>query len=240
MYVNRKVTLTMLKNILDSYELKFPLVAKPIDGTQGYGVSLDIGDVNELHSIIIALQNKGRRNIIIEEQVSGENYRILVLNGKVVDILRRDLAAVNGDGMHTLAQLIQLRNRKQRLRKLEPTHNINHAFIKNQGIPTPNTVVPKGKTVYITNIANYHNGCNTYHVPLSHVHPKNMQLFVRVNSLLGLNLSGIDYMAQDITKAYDKDKHHVIEVNSGPDMEVHKMALPKKDIPGKFVNQLFD
>ena len=236
--INRLVTEEKLKELLLSYNLKYPLVLKPVNGTQGYGITLNINDFNTLFYNVTKLQETNQK-VIIEEQAAGTNYRILVLNGLIIDILRRELAYVIGDGKKTLYQLIQDRNHKQKLNNLYPTHNINYEYLKKQGGFTNESVVPKNKKINITNVANFHNGCNTYHVPLNTIHPDNLKLFIKINKVLKLNLSGIDYMANDISKPYYNDNHIVIEVNSGPDMKVHQMALPKENVALKFVDNLF-
>lgn len=237
--LNKIISKDDLSTMIENYNLQFPLVVKPVDGTQGYGVHLNITDIENLFNITQKLQNSRRKNLIIEEQVFGDNYRIMVFNGKIIDILRRELASVTGDGKSSIQKLIDNRNILQKKKNLHITHNISYNYIKSQCNLDINDILPKNKTLYITNIANFHNGCNSYHVRFKDVHPENLKLFKKINKILGLSLSGIDYMANDISLPYYKDNHHVIEVNSGPDMKIHTMAMPLQDIQQKFVNNIF-
>ena len=104
--LNKSLSKDYLSIITETYNLEFPLVVKPVDGTQGYGVYLNITDTENLYNIIQKLQNSNRKNLIIEEQVFGDNYRIMVFNGKIIDILRRELASVTGDGKSSIQKLI--------------------------------------------------------------------------------------------------------------------------------------
>lgn len=237
-------TLDECTRILRAYGVRFPAVVKPIDGTQGYGVHLNVRDCKEVVKIVHKLRAVGRKRIIVEEQVTGENYRVFVYNGRVFDIVQRELASVVGDGRHTLDQLIQERNRRQRAQKLFATHNVNWTYIHEQvpSVPEarlPKFVVPQGKRILITNIANFHNGCNVRRIPLDQVTPRTKAHFVKVNRVLGLQMSGIDYMSKDI-RSMAPNAGWVIEVNAGPDLKIHQDALPRDErLTGRFVRGLF-
>ena len=150
------------------------------------------------------LYGQGRTRIIVEVQVTGENYRILVYNGKIIDIVHRELASVVGDGSQTIKQLIDQRNHRQRAQKLYPTRNVNWTYIHEQ-IPSksvsqlPTFVVPRGTRLFITNIGKFRNGCNTHRIPLDRIPKQTKQQFVKINKVLGLQMSGIDYISKDIS-----------------------------------------
>lgn len=244
-YVNRPYTTAQLDALLHEHHVPFPVVVKPVDGTQGYGVHLNVRSVEEIQTVCQRLRkNNPNRKIIVEEQVDGANYRIMVLRGEVFDVLKRRLASVTGDGVHTLKQLIDTRNRKQKQHKRHPTHNVNWTYIREQleHETGPDTVLPKDTTVNITNIGNFHNGCNVERVPLSSVHPKHLQRFVKVNQVLGLTLSGIDYMGGSLDKAPGTEEDgYVIEVNDGPDLKIHEKALPvDRGVVGRFVDRVME
>lgn len=237
-------TLDECTRTLRAYGVRFPAVVKPIDGSQGYGVHLNVHDCNEVVKIVHKLRAAGRTRIIVEEQVTGENYRVFVYNGRVFDIVHRELASVVGDGRHTLDQLIRERNRRQRAQKLFATHNMNWTYIHEQ-VPTvpearlPKFMVPRGKRILITNIANFHNGCNVRRIPLDQVTQRTKAHFVKVNRVLGLQMSGIDYMSKDI-RSMAPNAGWVIEVNSVPDLKIHQDALPRDErLTGRFVRGLF-
>lgn len=237
-------TIDECRRILQAYGVRFPAVVKPIDGTQGYGVHLNVQNCNEVLKIIRELRSNGRTRITVEEQVEGNNYRVFVYNGRVFDVVQRTLASVVGDGRRTLQELIDERNRRQRVQKLYQTHNINWIYIHEQvnSVPKselPNYVVRKGQRLYITNVANFSNGCNTHRIPLDNVSDTTKTYFVKVNTILGLQMSGIDYMSKDIQNV-PAVKGWVIEVNAQPGLEMHQKALPiDTTLTRRFVRGLF-
>ena len=149
-----------------------PFIVKPIDGTQGYDVHLNVHTVTDVCRLCDTLLRAKKRKVIVEEQVQGDNYRVMVHHGKVFDIVKRETASVTGDGVRTVQQLIDARNVQQKARKLFPTHNVDEGHLRKQlQLPAHTDVMAhvlvNGKTVAITNVENYHNGCNTTRVPLS-------------------------------------------------------------------------
>ena len=226
-----------LNFLIQNEGLKYPLVLKPVSGTQGYGVHLNINNIDEVYDIATKLLSNNRY-LTLEEQVYGDNYRIMVLNNEIVDIAKRPLPYVVGNNNKKLETLIKEYNIKQKLDGNYPCHNINENYIKTQGYNL-NSNIPNNKTIYITNVANYHNGSNTIRIPMSKVHQDNINMFKKTNKLLGLELSGIDYMTNDISKSY-KQEGYIIEVNSGPDVTLHIAANKsnKSMIPDKIVSLL--
>ena len=251
-YVSKPLTSTQMQQALTAHGITFPVVVKPIDGTQGYDVHLNVHTVTDVCRLCDTLLRTKKRKVIVEEQVQGDNYRVMVHHGKVFDIVKRETASVTGDGVRTVQQLIDARNVQQKARKLFPTHNVDEGHLRKQlQLPAHTDVMAhvlvNGKTVAITNVENYHNGCNTTRVPLSKVHPDNLAMFAKVNDVLGLNLSGLDYMCT--SPMHVSHPAHgggvVIEVNPGPCLNMHKDALQpdtgKKDagVTARFVSGLF-
>lgn len=216
-------------------QLSFPLVVKPVNETKGKGVHLDISNAIELQNVIKKLISK-YDELIIEEQIDGNTYRILIVNNKIIDIILRPLPFIIGDGNKTLQKLLDKRNKNQLKNNNYPIYNVNYNFIKKQGFKL-NSIIPKNKKVYVTNIANYHNGSNPVIIPIEKVHPDNIKMFLQVNKVLGANISGIDYISKDISKSYKK-QGAVIEVNSGPSYKMHDILHPKYKISNDIISQL--
>ena len=220
-------------------KLRYPLVVKPIDGTQGKDVFLDLNSINQVLDKIEYLLNKNR-DIIIEEQIKGENYRILILNNEIIDILHRQKPNIIGDGKHNIKELIDNYNIIQKKNKNYPITNINYELLNGQGLKLE-SVPTKGRKIIISNVCNYHNGSKVARIPIQYVHPDNLEMFKKINKVIDLNLSGIDYMSTDITKSYKQGNGYINEVNKGPDMKIHYVCDPKysSSIIQKFVFNLF-
>lgn len=193
--------------------MKFPVVVKPANGTQGRGVTVGVRNRVELIKCVSALK---KEPVVVEQQVSGENYRILVLNNHIIDIVHRLAPAVIGNGKDSLRTLIDKYNINQRKHSLFPIKNINYNYIKDQGY-TINSVIPSGSKVTVTNTVNFHNGSKLARIPQSMVHPSIINASKRINKLIGANCTGIDLMTDDISKPGG----HFIEVNAFPDMYIH-------------------
>ncbi|MFH1781412.1 MAG: hypothetical protein ABH835_02250, partial [Patescibacteria group bacterium] len=99
--------------------IKFPVVLKPLSGTiQGYGVVTDIKTKRQLNYTVKKMIKKGIKQFLVEEFYSGLNdYRVLVLNGKVIAGAKRVPAYVEGDGKKNIKELINEKNMKRTAEK---------------------------------------------------------------------------------------------------------------------------
>ena len=95
--------------IEDAQWLGYPVVIKPHDGHHGKGVTTNLANEEELVNAFQrakAISNK----VIVEQNLRGNDYRMLVVDGKFVAAAKRAPAAVIGDGQHTIAELIDIEN----------------------------------------------------------------------------------------------------------------------------------
>ena len=218
---NKNTPLTTLEIELKRKPLKYPLVIKPIDGTHGTNVIIGIKNKTELIDELNKLF-KQTDAIIIEEQLTGKDYRVLVINDGVVDIVEREVITITGNGTSTIQELIQKRNEKQKINGAYPTHNLDWKLIAEQTGGLDGTgILKQNQTIIISNVRNFHNGANINRLDLSTIHPDNIALFKAVNKAIGLNVGGIDYMSSDITKSYKDTDGRIIEVNSAPGLDLH-------------------
>ena len=133
-------------------------------------------------------------------------------------------AYVKGNGRTTLGELIKKRNRKQRRMRLHKTFSVGWDFINRTYALGEDDVVPSGWRVQITEVGNFHNGCNPFHVPLKEIHPLNLKKWIAINDAIGAALTGMDYMSPNISEAYG----FVIDVNSRPQNDINLAALPRR------------
>ena len=224
---------TKLGERLEKFHIGFPVVVKATSLRQGHSVHVNLTSSEEVcRAISQVLSAPNVHDVIVEEQVFGKDFRILVLGGRVWDVVERVRATVTGDGVRTVKQLIDRRNRRRRRRGLHQTRNVTWPFIADQlalrgrarsGVR--DHIVPEGAVIGVTNVANGHNGCRVRRVPLSTVHPDNLELFERISRLLGLEITGIDFLSSDLGTSY-REIGHVIEVNFNPAPSVHVEAAP--------------
>jgi cyanophycin synthetase len=205
--------------------LSFPLVLKPINGQSGYKVFVGLENKSAvMNKLGVFLDNK--RPFLVEEQAFGNNYRVFVMNGKVLDIVRRDPPFVIGDGESTMLELIQEDKRNNEFGIKKP----DWSLIKKQGF-TRNMIVPNGQKIIVTLVIHYTNGSKTESLNLQNVHPENIDMFVKANKILNLHVSGIDYMGHDLSVPFTLHNGRILEVNPGPGLDIHR------DLDKSFMNK---
>lgn len=223
------------ENLQHIHSLKKPYVVKPLNGEKGYGVTTDITTTEYLLKCVHELNE----NALIEEQATGKEYRIMVFNDTVIGITMKTPAFIIGDGEKTVQQLIDSYNHT----KLDPykIHTIDYHYIKQQGYEM-NNVLPVNEKLIITHVANMSNGSTVTYIDIDTVHPMNIMMFKKINHVLELKLSGIDYMCDDISLPYYLTGI-VIEVNAGPGFGIHYTVCPedkKTDLVNSVIDNVFE
>ena len=100
-----------LRDAID--ELGFPIVTKPLDGNHGKGATIRIMNWKDAAAGLKAAQVYSRA-VIVEQFIEGFDFRLLVVNGKLIAAAKRTPAAVTGDGKSTIQQLIDKVNEDPR------------------------------------------------------------------------------------------------------------------------------
>ena len=225
-----------LKNI--NNKLKFPVVIKYIYGQKGEDIFTNIYTNEEIINKIEYLKNKNKNYIIIEQQEFGDKYRIFVSFDKIIYIQKHNIPQITGDGETSIYELIKNypspELQKQHIIKLYPIKNIDKNLIKSQGYKL-HDILEKNKKLYATSVINYHNGSIIEDIDISKVHQSNITMFKNINNVIKLNISGIDFITNDISVP---NNGKVIEVNAGPGYDVvkHKEIVNKKLLDSLFNN----
>jgi cyanophycin synthetase len=101
------------------------------------------------------------------------------------------------------------------------------------------TIISSNKKIYLSKVSNYHNGASIDNIPLVNVHPENIEMFKKVNQVLDVKLSGIDFITTNISVPYYLEGV-IIEVNERPDLQIHyDITDNKKDFIKKYVDKIF-
>lgn len=210
--------------------LNYPLVIKPTRGTQGYGVRANIKTKKQLLKHIDRLED---RKTIVEEQHMGNDYRILMLDDKIIGVIERATPVVVGDGKRTLLQLIN----KHKYSDYK-THTFDRSLIKEQNCDL-NTIIPKNKEIMLTYVKNYHNGAQLNLVPIESIHEDNIKLFKNINKLMDMRLSGIDFISNDLSIPF-YEEGVVIEINPFPGGSVFELADNQDELVNYFIDGIFE
>ncbi|MGM0701683.1 MAG: cyanophycin synthetase [Pseudomonadota bacterium] len=206
-------------------DIGYPIVVKPLVGNHGRGVSTDIADEPALRE---AFDIASRRNpsVIVERCIRGEDHRLLVIGSKLVAAARRRPAHVIGDGVATLQALVDRENQ-------DPRRGIGHEnlltqiqldeqsqrLIGQQNL-TLSSVIPKNEIVYLKPTANLSTGGTATDVT-DDVHPEVRYAAERIARLVGLDIIGIDLLAETLTRPLEEQSAAVVEVNAGPGFRMH-------------------
>jgi len=210
-------------------DLNKPIVVKPIIGFGGHGVTVKINNPKQLKKAI-KFAKKFKNEIIIEEFINGEDYRILLFRDKIIDIVKRIPANIKGNGKDSINILINRKNDKRKsvgLKKIRFDNELNKE-LKSKKL-TLESKPEKGKKLYLRKNCNMASGGETKRVPLKKVHKDNKKLFIKAANFLNLNFAGIDFISKDITKSYRNNSASINEINRFPSLDVHYFADMKMD-----------
>ncbi|MGZ5242287.1 MAG: cyanophycin synthetase [Bacteroidia bacterium] len=206
-------------------EVGYPVVIKPLDGNQGKGATINVTDwACALKGFLGA--RKYSKGIIIETFVTGQDYRLLVINNKFIAASLRTPASITGDGKSTIQHLINTVNKDPRrgaghekvLTKIQ-VDDMTRRILKDQKLAL-SSVLPAGKVLYLKDTANLSTGGTATDVT-DIVHPENVFMAEQIAQIVGLDICGIDVMTTDISLPLKETKGAVIEVNAAPGLRMH-------------------
>lgn len=225
----------------------FPLVIKPIDGNHGRGITVDIQNYDEaLEAFRHAKESSRSGAIIVEKFIKGEDYRILVINNRLVAAAKRTPAHVIGDGKSTIQELVDEVNKDPRrgyghenvLTQIT-INELTKTIIKDAGY-TVDSVIPEGERMILKDTANLSTGGTAEDVT-DIVHPANVSMCERISKIIDLDICGIDIMTTDISRPLSETGGAVLEVNAGPGFRMHlapTTGLPR-NVAAPVIDKLF-
>lgn len=220
----------------------YPLVVKPISGNHGRGITTDVQNWDEALVAFEAAKNVSR-SVIIEKFILGEDYRLLVINYKLVAAAKRTAAHVIGDGKHTIQQLIDLVNADpsrgyghEKVLTMIDVNDLTLSILKEAG-KSLDTVLKKGEFQKLKDTANLSTGGTAEDVT-DIVHPYNIFMAERISRIIDLDICGIDIMTTDIGKPLPETGGAVLEVNAGPGFRMH--LAPADGLPRNVAGHVID
>ncbi|MDX1964023.1 MAG: cyanophycin synthetase [Pirellulales bacterium] len=223
----------------------YPVVCKPQHGNQGRGVATNLKTREQVLAAYEAARQEGR-SIIVEKHAPGEDYRLLIIGGKLVAAAKREPAMVIGDGRHTIKELIQIANQDPRrgedhatsLSKI-PLDAISLAVVTDQGY-TPQSIPAAGARVLIRRNANLSTGGTAADVT-DLVHPQIIDRALEAARVIGLDIAGVDVVAEDIGRPLEEQAGVVVEVNAAPGLRMHlePSSGTPRDVGAAIVDTMF-
>ncbi len=217
-------------------EIGRPLVVKPVSGTGGgQGVTTGITDAKSLRRAA-RLASRFNPDLIAEEQIEGDSYRLLYLDGRLIDAVRRDPPRLVGDGKSTIQQLMKAETRSRLTGRpftaLSPLHLDRDAqnYLASRGL-SPSNVPAAGEVIVVKRAVN-ENSAAENHVVRGEVHPTTAALGARLVQNLGVRLAGVDVLCQNISQPLTRANGLIGEVNTTPGLHHHVLVSNPNSVAG--------
>lgn len=213
----------------------FPVVVKPNDSSLGTDVF--VGLKNKVDAKV-AIENvlKNKSEALVEEYCNGEDYRILVLNGKVIAACHRIKPFLIGDGVKTLKELIDEYNSKRK-KPIKNDEEFRRQLI-DQKISLTDIIV-KDKKIFVRGNANVSTGGMVEDVT-DKISDYFKGIAVKALEIIGGKYMGVDLMTDDISK--ESGGYFITEVNGNADFDIHlypDIGSPQDPRP-QILSALFD
>ncbi|GLS16744.1 cyanophycin synthetase [Hydrogenophaga electricum] len=204
-------------------DIGLPVAVKPSDGNHGRGVTLDLREQADVEAAF-ALADRHGSEVLVERCIPGNEHRLLVVGGEMVAAARGESAWITGDGRHTVAELLDLQINTDPRRGTTEDHPLNRLDIAEDGVIrldlqrqglSPETVPAAGRRILIQRNGNVAIDCT------DDVHPEVAYLAGLAARTVGLDIAGIDLVAEDIGRPLHEQGGAVVEVNAGPGLLMH-------------------
>ncbi len=222
--------LTQLDEAMHFIETHGRVVVKPIDGGHGRGITTDVVSRDGLiQAHQYAVENvRASRSTVIQKQLVAKDLhdiRVAVIAGKVVGAIERVPARVRGDGIHTIAELIEIENQQEyrgdpyraKLARIDTERA--RAYLGDR----MNDVLAIDEWRSVMAVANY--GAGGELVDVTDDIPGWMRNeSIEAAEVLGLDVAGVDYLSSAVmhsTLSRKESGSVITEVNKCPALQIH-------------------
>lgn len=192
------------------------IVTKPTMGRGGNGVTTNIRTNDEL-TRAYAFAKKYSKLVVVQQHITGDDVRILIVAGKFCSAVIRKPATIIGNSVSTIKELIDMAN-------TEPSRNdetrsslmhINLVAAERFLGTSINTIPRLGDKVRVIGPSNVSLG-GSVHEATHLVTPPIITDAIKITKQLGLGICGVDIMWDRKT-----NMHYMIEVNATPGLDLH-------------------
>lgn len=205
--------------------LGYPVVAKPLDGNHGRGVTVNICDERTFITAY-RLARSYSRQVIIEKYFQGKDYRILVVGDHVAAVAERRPPFIIGDGIHSIWELVEEENKnlyrgighEKPLTKIY-LDSVTEEFLHRMDL-TVYDIPEKDEVVYLRENGNLSTGGSARDCTME-IHASNKEIAIKAARIIDLDVAGIDIVADDISRPLSQQHAAVIEVNAAPGLRMH-------------------
>lgn len=229
----------------------YPVAVKPVSGHKGNGVTAAVRNADELEQAydraVASIPPEQAIRVIVEQSITGQDFRLLCVNGRFVAATERRPASVTGDGNLTIQELIDRENRSA-ARIDTPTSPLGkikcdeamERYLEEQGLSLDSVLEP-GRTIFLRKVANLSSGGLSVDATRT-IHPDNIILAQDVAQYFRLTCLGIDIVARDLSRSWKDGDFSIIEINAAPGIYMHlKPAIGESvDVPAHILKTFFE
>jgi len=196
------------------------VVVKPIDGIKSKDVTTGISSDADFLNAASLSSKDGRKPFIVEQEIIGSEYRVLVLNAEVIAVLRKDPPRVKGNAKDDISTLIDDKNAALLAhptlynRLIVKDHHVDD-FLAQQNLAL-SSVPAKNRVVQLCSAERYIAGGETVEASRFLSEEAKQQAIRAVLSIEGMPLSGVDVIVEE-----SSGKPYVIECNENPGIGGH-------------------
>jgi cyanophycin synthetase len=223
-------------------KIGYPIVIKPLDGNHGKGASINVKNWEDAVEGL-AFAKRYSRRVIVEKFITGFDFRVLIIDNKLVAAAKRVPAHVVGNGKNSIKELIDITNQDPRrgyghenvLTEIEIDRD-SEDLLEKYGY-TLQTVPQNDEIVYLKSTANLSTGGTSIDVT-EMMHPENIFLCERIARVIGLDICGVDIMAENLTQPLRENGGCILEVNAAPGFRMH--LAPSEGLPRNVAAPVID
>jgi D-alanine-D-alanine ligase-like ATP-grasp enzyme len=201
-----------------------PCVVKPTGGASGSGATTGVRTRDQLLRARLRAARLSRR-LLIERQAEGDMYRLLFMDGELLDVVRRRPPRVTGDGRATIRELIAAENAG----RLDPAHPVSMPILRvdldclftlEAASLSLESVLPEGETIQVKTVTSQNRieDNETVREPIA---PELVAEAREAAAQVGVRLAGVDSITPDLSRSLKESGGVIIEVNGTPGLHYH-------------------
>ncbi len=211
-----------MQEALDDFRLfhNKKIVVKPVNTNFGIGITIfKARDEKQYRDAVKEAFNHDSQ-IIIEEFVTGREYRFLVIGKKVTSVLYRMPANVTGDGKSSIKELVKEKNMSKHPKYHLHLSKYEKDFLKKQNL-TVNSIPQKDQTIYLRENSNVSTGGDPidFTDEMPDIYKKNA---IKAAQSASASFCGVDMIVKNLDQKANSTNCSIIEINFNPALYLHK------------------
>jgi cyanophycin synthetase len=196
----------------------FPAVVKPRAGSLTKHTSVGVKTADGLREAV-RIARMVSREFIVEEFIPGEVYRVTLVGSEVAAVCLREAPNVMGDGVHTVRELVAVKNADPRRGNFSNRNVTLHKIVPHPSRDLDH-IPSAGEKIYLHDKALMGAGGDV-HDMTDRLHPDNRVLCERLAVAAAAPLLGIDLITKDIGVSYKETRLAILEANTVPYIDMH-------------------